>query len=65
MAKSRKRKTVKVTVTLSVAPHVTAAQARRELRKRVNQKCGYYSWFGEGNNAQPAKDSDVRVRKVD
>lgn len=55
MAKRPRRKQVKVLVTLSVAAHVTAAQARRELRTRCNDLAGWY---------QHLDDADVRVRKA-
>lgn len=48
-----KRKLVKVEVLLSVAPHIPAAEARRELRTRVNELCCYYY-----------EEPDVRVRKA-
>lgn len=51
-----KRRIVKQLVTLSVAPGVTAAQARRELRTRCNELCGYHYHLD---------DSDVRVRKIE
>lgn len=54
----RKRRTVKVEVTLSLAPGVTAAQARKELRSRVNDLCEYHSW-----DLYPASAA-VRLRKA-
>ena len=48
-----KRKLVRCEVTLSVASHVSAAEARRELRTRVNELCCYSLDEGE-----------VRVRKA-
>lgn len=51
--RSRKRKTIRVMATLSVAPHVSAAEARRELRTRVNEGC---CWFYD--------EEDVRVRQA-
>lgn len=50
-----RRKLIKVEVTLSVAPHVTAAQARAELRSRCNDECGYWDHI----------DTDmVRIRRI-
>lgn len=50
---TKKRKLIRVVVTLSVAPHVSAAEARRELRSRVNDSC---CWFYD--------EEDVRVRQA-
>lgn len=50
-----RRRVVKVLVTLSVAAHVTAAQARRELRTRCNDLAGWYCHI---------ETEDVRVRKA-
>lgn len=55
MANRPRRRTVKVLVTLSLAPGVTADQARRELRSRCNDLAGWY---------QHLDDEDVRVRKA-
>ncbi len=56
-----KRKTIKVVVTLSYGAEsgtwsgpVTVAQAKRELRSRVNDLCCY-----------SRDESEVRVRKVE
>ncbi|HQC72054.1 MAG TPA: hypothetical protein PLE42_04970 [Candidatus Competibacteraceae bacterium] len=46
---------MKVEMTLSVAPGVTAAMARREARSRINYLAGWYSHLD---------DPDVRVRKM-
>ncbi|MBU0801395.1 MAG: hypothetical protein KKA05_10410 [Alphaproteobacteria bacterium] len=50
---TRKRKLIKVTLVLSVAPGVTKAQAKREVRTRVNEECCYI-----------LDNEDVRVRKA-
>jgi len=50
-----RRKLVKVALTLSVAPHVTATQARREVRSRINHLAGWH---------MNLDDSDVRARKA-
>lgn len=50
---TKKRRLVKVVVTLSVAPYITAPEARRELRSRVNQGC---CWFYD--------EEDVKVREA-
>lgn len=50
---SKHRKLITVTVTLSVKPGVTKAEAKRELRTRVNEECCY-----------SLDTEDVRVRKV-
>lgn len=50
---TRKRRTIQVVVTLSYADHVSAAEARRELRTRVNDGCCYSH-----------DQEDVRVRKM-
>lgn len=50
-----KRRYIAVTLKLSLAPGVTAAQARREVRTRVNELCGYHSHI---------EDSDVRVSRI-
>lgn len=50
-----RRKYIRVEVTLSVAAHVSAAEARRELRTRVNELCGW---------SQYINDTDVRVRSL-
>ena len=50
---STKRKLISVTVTLSVDPGVTKAQALRELRTRVNESCCY-----------SLDEEQVRVRKA-
>lgn len=42
-----KRRTVHVLVTVSLAPGVTKAEAKREIRSRVNDGCGFYSHVGE------------------
>lgn len=63
MAKSKRkptRKTLTFTVTVSVRREVTAAQARQEVRTRVNSLCAHYTWFGE----RCAEESDVRVSAV-
>jgi uncharacterized alkaline shock family protein YloU len=39
----QKRRLVKVELILSVKPGVTAAEARREARCRINHEVGYYS----------------------
>lgn len=39
---ARKKKIVYALVALSVDPEVSAADARRELRSRVNDGCDYY-----------------------
>lgn len=50
---SKKRRTVQVLVTLSYEPHIPAAEARRELRTRVNEgRCYIHD------------TEDVRVRKM-
>lgn len=54
MARKRRR-LVKVEVVLSVAPGITAIQARRELRSRVNHLAGWYCHID---------DADVRVRSA-
>lgn len=54
MARARRRE-VTVAVTLSIAPGVTLAEAKREIRTRVNELCGYYSHVEE---------SDVRIRRL-
>ncbi len=51
----KRRRLVKVEMTLSVAPGVTAAMARREARSRINYLAGWYSHLD---------DPDVRVRKM-
>lgn len=43
MAEKRKRKSVTMTVTASVPGWMTAAQARREIRSRINHGAGYLS----------------------
>lgn len=48
-----KRRLITVTVTLSLAPGVTKAQAKRELRTRNNEASCY-----------ALDQEDVRVRKV-
>ncbi|MBY0395633.1 MAG: hypothetical protein K2X91_04070 [Thermoleophilia bacterium] len=48
-----RRRYVEVTLKLSLAPGVTAAQGRREVRTRVNDLCCY-----------SLEESDVRVSKV-
>ena len=57
MQKRRKRRLIKVEVTLSLAPGVTAAQARKELRSRINDGCEYHSHWDWPENA-------VRMRKA-
>lgn len=52
--KRRKRRLVKVEVTLSVDPALTAAQARTELRSRVNDLCEYWDW----------PENAIRIRKA-
>lgn len=47
------RRYLKITLTVSLAPGVTAAQARREVRTRVNDLCCYSLDEGE-----------VRVQKM-
>ena len=47
MPTTARRRRVRVTVELSLAPGVTAAQARRELRTRVNDLCCYSLEEGE------------------
>ena len=51
-----KRRYLSMTIKVSVAPGVTAAQARREVRTRVNELSGWYSHL---------EDSDVRVARID
>lgn len=57
-----KRKTITVSVTLSVHPGVSKSAAVRELRSRVNELCGYATYrdldWGQ------MEEADVRVRKV-
>ncbi len=53
--KRPRRRQVKVLVTLSVAPGVTAEQARRELRTRCNDLAGWYCHL---------ETADVSVRKM-
>lgn len=48
-----RRKLIKVEVLLSVAPHISAAEARRELRTRINELCCFHH-----------DEPDVRVRKA-
>lgn len=48
-----KRRYLQVTLKISLAPGVTAAQARREVRSRVNDLCCY-----------SLDESDVRVAKI-
>ncbi len=50
---AKKRKTVTVLVTLSLAPGVSKAQGIRELRTRTNDLCCY-----------ALDDEDVRVRSA-
>ena len=57
MQKRRKRRLIKVEVTLSLAPGVTAAQARKELRSRINDQREYHSHWEWPENA-------VRFRKA-
>lgn len=56
-----KRKIVRVMVELSVAPEVTAAEARRELRTRVNNLCCYS--YDDPDGYWPV-GSYVRVRSA-
>lgn len=51
-----KRRYLSMTLKVSIAPGVTAAQARREVRTRVNELCGYHSHL---------EDSDVHVARID
>lgn len=37
----RNRKRVTMTVTVTVPPHLSAAQARREVRTLINHQCNY------------------------
>lgn len=48
-----RRRIVTMLVTLSLAPGVTALEARRELRTRVNEQC-----------CHSREEEDVRVRRV-
>lgn len=50
-----KRRYIKVTLTVSVAPGITKAVALKEIRTRVNEECCYHGWI---------ETSDVRVRKA-
>lgn len=49
-----RRKLVKVEVVLSVDPSLTAAQARTELRSRVNNLSEYWDW----------PENAIRLRKA-
>lgn len=60
--KKPKRRRVRVLVTLSVHPGMTAAEARRELRTRVNDLSEHHSWLASGR--QP-EESDVRVVRLE
>lgn len=51
-----RRRYVEITLKLSLAPGVTAAQARREVRTRINEGCIYHSHIEE---------SDVRAVKIE
>lgn len=55
------RRVIELTVKVSVAPGVTKAMAKRELRTRVNEACVY---GGFKTNGEYLEDEDVRVRKV-
>lgn len=52
---AKKKKTVKVLVTLSIPKNMTPAQARREMRYLVNEGCGFLENAGE----------IIRVRKME
>lgn len=58
------RRVVTVSVALSLAPGVSIAHARREVRSRINDLCEYHSWIGSGETSRPAEESDVRVRSI-
>lgn len=57
-----KRKQITVLVTLSVHPRVTAAEARRELRTRVNELREHHCVFQSGLYAE---EKHVRVAKLE
>ena len=65
MAKPPRRRTVTATVTLTVPFWMTAAEARREIRSRVNHQAAYMSGKmvdDRWHDLYPP--NDVRVRRI-
>lgn len=50
---TERRKQYTMTITVSVAPHVTAAEARREVRTLINEQVNYHH-----------DPEDVRCKKI-
>lgn len=56
-----RRKTITISVTLSVKAGITKAEAKREVRSLVNDECGYHSSWSMGDYAS---GGDVRIRSI-
>ena len=63
MAKAPKRKQITLTVTLSMPAWLTAAQAKRELRTRVNDLT-MWGFTTPSNDFTEMEVEDFRIRKI-